>query len=366
LTMVMAGGEPRVLFAEPGFLVFSRGANLFAQPFDAKRLRLSGTPVQIAEQVAGTLDSFVGRFSAVRDAVAYLPGTSATVLTWVDRKGNPGGTVGAPAEYTNPVLSPDGRTVAVSRRDPSTNTRDIWLFDVTRGSQSRLTFDPADESNATWSPDGNRIAFMSSRKGQRDIYVKAASGVGEEKELLVSDLRKNPEDWSPDGKVLLFNFRDPARPPEVWALPMEGGGEPYPLLAGPAEIQQAQLSPDGKFVVYRSMETGRTEIYVQSFPPGAGRWQISTEGGTNPQWRSDGKELYYLQNDRLMAVPIRSSDLRLEAGKPELLFEAPFGPTGRSSYVPSRDGQRFLVNMRAEQPGHPLTVVLNWASELKR
>jgi len=355
-----------VAFVPPGFLLFRLGGRLMAQAFNWQGSHLTGEAMQVAEIVAGT--GLVAYFSAVPEALAYIPGTARpTALTWLDRKGNRLGTVGEPGEYYGPALSPDGRTLAVSRRDPATQMRDIWLIDLARGTQSRFTFDPADDFNPAWSPDGSRVAFTSARSGQRDIYEKAASGVGEERLLLGSGIEKNVEYWSPDGKLLLFNVLSGNGMRQIWALPLGGERKPYIVLSGPADIQSSPLSSDGKFVAYSSTESKRFEIYIQDFPPTGNRWTVSTAGGLVPQWRPDGKELFYIAGSKLMAVDIKVSGSRLEPGIPQVLFEAPFSAAGRNAFVPSRDGQKFLAILQVEETGRPLiTVELNWMSRLKQ
>jgi Tol biopolymer transport system component len=355
-----------VAFVQPGFLVFRMGGRLVAQSFNWKESRLKGEVVQVAESVAGS--DVIAYFTAVPDALAYIPGVARpTTLTWLDRKGSRLGTAGERGEYSGPALSPDERTLAVALRDPAIQTRDIWLIDLARGIQQRFTFDPADDMNPAWSPDGSRVAFTSARKGMRDIWEKAASGVGEERMVLGSEIEKNMEYWSPDGRLLLFNVLPGSGARQIWALPLEGERKPFAVLSGPADVTSSPLSPDGKFIAYGSSESGRYEIFIQDFPHARNRLQISTEGGTLPQWRADSKELFYLAGSKLMAVDIKVSGTRLEAGVPHPLFEAPFAPWGRNTFVPSRDGQRFLAIVQVEQPADlSITVELNWMSRLKQ
>jgi Tol biopolymer transport system component len=297
-----------------------------------------------------------------------MPGTAMpSVLAWLDRTGTRVGVVGGPGDYSSPAISPDGKTVAVGRRDPTTQTRDIWLVDLERGTESRFTFDPADDMNPTWSPDGRRIAFSSARKGQRDIYVKAANGIGEEQVLSGTAGDKNVECWSPDGRLLLFNTTVVQGQQQIWALPLDGERTPSAVLSGPGGMAASSLSSDGKFITYWSNEYGRAEVFLQNFPPGRDRWQVSTTAGTSPQWRPDGKELFYSRGDRLMAVDIKASGARLVAGVPHELFEAPFISAGRNLFVPSSDGKKFLAVLRVEQVSSPsITVELNWMSRLRR
>jgi len=288
-------------------------------------------------------------------------------MEWRDRKGNRLGTVGAPADYSNPAISPDGRTLAVAKRDPATKTRDIWLFDLARGTNMRLTFDPADETNPAWSPDSQRIMFTSNRKGHRDLWQKAASGAREEVPVLQSDAEKSLEDWTPDGRYLLFNKLVPGTRREQWALPLSGNRKPFAVIAGQGVVQGARVSPNGKWIAYTSDESGNQEIYVQNFQPAGGRWQISTDGGGEPSWSPNGRELFYLHVSKLMAVDVKTGTDRFEQGTTHFLFEAPFGNTLRNAYVVAPDGQRFLVNTRIESTDIlPMTVVMNWPAAVQR
>lgn len=304
-------------------------------------------------------------FSVSENGVlAYRTGSAAanTQLVWFDRGGNRVGTLGEPGDYSNPSLSPDEKRVAVGRRNMQAKTRDIWLFDLMRGSATRLTFDPADDFNPVWSPDGSRIAFSSNRRKTRDIYQRLASGAGDDELLLELPTEDNVEDWSADGKFILFNSNEPGRSPDVLALPLFGDRNPIPLLKNPLFIEaQAQLSPNGKWMAYYSNESGRNEVYVQNFPPSAGKWQVSNAGGDNPQWRRDGKELFYLQDAKLMAVEVNAGPTNFEAGIPKTLFEIRLSAQQRNRYLVADNGRRFLVNMPYEEAtASPITVVVNW------
>jgi len=358
-------------YSPPGFLLFARGNVLTALPFDAGHLRATGNPFPVNDN-QGRLDSdFVSIFSTAAGHLVYGPnlGTQAYQMVWFDRKGTRLSTLGAAAEYTNPALSPDGRTLAVGIADQIGN-RDIWLFDLVRGTSMRLTFDPSDDLAPTWSPDGRQIIFASDRKGARDLYRKAASGTGQEELLLESKVAKVGEDWTRDGKYLVFNLGSASA--GIWALELTGNAgerKPVALLTGAFSLDQGRVSPDGRWLAYRSTETGKAEVYVQNFPPSGGKWQISTVGGAEPQWRADGKELFYVQNKTLMTVEIASGPGRFEAGIPKPLFEAQFagGSFRRNRYVVSADGQKFLVVTPLEQTTRtPFTLVLNWTASLKR
>jgi serine/threonine protein kinase/Tol biopolymer transport system component len=358
-------------YSSAGYLIFNRNGNLVAQPFDSTHLRLSGNPLSIADRVA-TLTSPVpmGAFSTAGGSLSYRVGTalSETQMEWRDRKGGRLGTVGLPADYSNPAISADGRILAVSKRDPAIKTRDIWLFDLVRGTNMRLTFDPADDTSPLWSPDGRRVVFTSLRTGLRSIWQKAASGAGQEEPLLQTDAQNSVEDWARDGRYLSFNRVFPGLETrmEVWALPLFGERKPFAVIAGQGEARESRFSPDGKWIAYVSDESGKNEVYVQNFPPAGGKWQISTDGGREPSWNPNGKELFYLHLNQLMAVDVKTGMDRFDPATPHLLFEAPFGNMLRNAYDVAPDGQKFLVNARFENTVSPsMAIVLNWPAAIK-
>jgi Tol biopolymer transport system component/tRNA A-37 threonylcarbamoyl transferase component Bud32 len=365
----LTADESNSQYSPPGFLLYARGGSLTAQPFDAAHLRLTGDPFPVAENVWRYDVYTIATFSTAAGELVYAtgPGVMPFQMVWFDRKGARLSNVGVIAEYSNPALSPDGRSLAVSIRDTTTKKRDIWVFDLVRGTSMRLTFDPADDLNPVWSPDGRQIIFSSDRKGARDLYRKAANGAGQEQLLLESKEDKNAEDWSRDGRFLVFNTGTARQ--SIWALGLTTQPlKPLPLLTGSFTMHEGRVSPDGRWLAYSSIESGRSEVYVQNFPPAGGKWQISTAGGAEPQWRADGKEMFYVQDDKtLMSVDIRSGPGQFEAGIPKPLFDAAFTPAVRNRVVISPDGQRFLVMTRAEQTTTtPFTLVLNWVAGVKR
>ena len=353
----------------PGLLVFPRGDMLAAQRFDSQSGRLEGEAIPLASQVwnlnvtSSAADVAYACFSSSATGVlAYRTGEfQQTPLVWFDRRGKRIETVGEPAQYSNPTLSPDGKRLAIGRTDAQGRKRDIWVIDLVRGGSSRFTFDPADDMNPVWSPDGTRIAFSSDRKGVRDLYVKPMSG-GEEELVAQSDIQKSLLDWSPDGRTLMYHSGG-----KVWGLAL---AEPKPrvIFGDGHQNYQATLSPDGKWVAYRSNETGWLEIYVQSLASAGGKWQISNAGGSEPYWRRDGKELFYIGGNALMAVSIASGPSGFEHGTPVKLFESAFtaSTSGRNRYVASADGQRFLIVSASDQASSsPIEVVMNWPALVK-
>jgi dipeptidyl aminopeptidase/acylaminoacyl peptidase len=371
---LLSGAEAGATYAPPGYLLFLRGTTLMAQPFDAERLELTGEPHPIAENVIFNIVPRLAGFSVSDNGVlVYRSNASAnTQLTWFDRAGRPLGTVGPTADQRNHALSPDGRRVAVGRIDLDAGTRDIWLIDLERGTNTRFTSDPSNDAFPLWSPDGSRIVFSSQREtGLAAIYQKPASGTGSEELFVQANLPVIPTDWSRDGQYLLCQTsNDPKTHFDLWVLPLSGERKLIPLFQTEFNEVQGQFSPDARWVAYASNESGRLEIYVQSFPPGRGKWQISTNGGAQPQWRRDGRELFYMSGDlKLMAVEIRAAPNRFEASLPRPLFNLHIVtlPVVRNHYAVSADGQRFLVNTLVEESApSPLTVVMNWTADLKK
>jgi Tol biopolymer transport system component len=368
-TIRLIAEETNAQYSPPGFLLFARADVLTAQPFDAAGFRLSGDPFPVAEKLKRFDPALVAIYSTGAGHLVYASGAGIMQyqMVWFDRKGARLSSLGPIAEYSNPALSPDGRTVAVSIRDEASKKRDIWLFDLVRGTNMRLTFDPADDFDPVWSPDGRQIIFSSDRRGARDLYRKGANGTGQEEPLLESKEDKNAEDWTRDGKYLVYNTG--ATRHDIWALdPSARPPKPVPLLTGSFNQNQGRVSPDGRWLAYSSNESGKNEVYVQNFPPSGDKWQISTAGGNEPQWRPDGKEMFYVQDDKmLMSVEISSGSGRFEASIPKPLFEAPFSSSVRNRFVISPDGQKFLVITRVDQSTTtPFTLVLNWAAGLRR
>jgi len=262
----------------------------------------------------------------------------------------------------NPSLSPNGRSVAVQRNN------DIWLTELGRAVLSRFTFDPGLEMGPTWSPDGSRIVFNSNRKGTYDLYQRPATGAGNDELLLATPLNKMAMDWSSDGRFLLYRTNDPKTNYDIWALPVDGGRKPFPVVQTNFVEGDGQFSPDGKWIAYYSGESGRFEVYIQPFPGGGGKRQISIDGGAQPRWRHDGKELFYIGLDeRLMAVSLRfaADGQAVELDTPITLFTTHIGGAlqgvNRQQYLVSPDGQRFLMNtITREAISSPITVLLNW------
>ena len=364
-------GVINAVYGPPDFLLFLRDGTLMAQRFDVDNLQLTGEPSPIAEHVAYNMGLGRGAFSVSENGVlAYTSGSSEiNQPLWFDRAGKQLGSVGTAGLYFTVWLSPDESRAAVNRVDTQTGTNDIWLFDLQRGVPSRFTTDPASDSNPLWSPDGSRIVFTSNRQGISDLYQKMASGGGNEEVLLKSDEEKWPDDWSLDGRFIIYQSFNAKTKWDLWVLPMIGDRQPTKFLQTDFNEQQAQFSPDGKWLAYISDESGAPEVYVREFPDSGGKWRVSTGGGTQPRWRRDSGELFYIAPDRqLMAVDIKLG-ATFEAKVPKSLFVTRVLPGAefRNQYTSTANGQRFLINSALEDTGAtPINVVVNWTAGLKR
>jgi Tol biopolymer transport system component len=379
--------------ADPGMghLFFLREGTLLAQAFDEKSLQTHGDPIAVAGRVRSLFLS--GMFSASPGGVlAYSAGPSAlwlSQLNWFDRQGKKLGNAGRPGTYSyiDFALSPDGTRVAAS--DINTRAGDetnVWLLDLLRGVSTPLTFGPFPNSTPIWSPDGSRVAFAAERAGGHGIFQKATNGAGKEQELMraIGD-PKFPDDWSHDGRFLLYTQRDPRTHGDLWVLPLAGNGTP----SGPAQPfantefseGQGRFSPNARWIAYASDESGRSEIYVQPFPAptnGGSKTPISRDGGSQPRWRRDGKELFYLAPDgKLMAADVTDGPI-FEASVPRALFQVPVAQIGHPEvndemgkgslqvlgWDVAPDGKRFLIDT-ATTSSAPVTVLLNWTADLK-
>ena len=372
--------ETAAAYAPPGYLLLVSQGVLMAYPFDTATGTVASKPIPVAQGVANDDGSFHSAFSVSEQGVlAHRSGAgSRRQLAWVSRTGEMEGGVGSLDEnaIANPVLSPDGRRVAVNRTEEGNN--DVWLIDVGRGVPTRFTFDAGLDSASIWSPDGSQIVFRSTRKGNYDLFQKAISGTVEEQPLLVTSENKSPLDWSHDGRFLLYSTHNANAACDIWALPMMGEQKPFTVLQSSFDEIQGQFSPDGRWLAYSSNESGRYEIYVRTFPEVGGKWMVSAAGGMQPRWRRDGRELFYVAPDtRLMAVTVRQApDGGLEAGPPVALFPMRLATGGniaftgflaRAQYAVAPDG-RFLLNMAADNNAvaSPITIVQNWTAGLKR
>jgi serine/threonine protein kinase len=361
---------------EGGFLLFVRSRTLMAQPFDAANMRLMGEPRPVAEQLNYTSLWAQGGYTVSNNGMlALFLGGWQNQWTWFDRSGNRLGTVGELGQYGGrSSLSPDDKLLALDRIDSDSGKYDIWLIDLVRGISSRFTFGQNHDRNPVWSPDGKRIVFSSNREGVYDLYLKNADGGGKEELLLKSSLDKFATSWSPDGRFLLYVEQAPETLSDVWVLPLIGDRKPIPYLKTEFQETAGAFSPDGKWVAYSSTESGRFEVYVRRFEEASlrqaarvqGRWKISNDLGIFPQWRRDGRQLFYKGGVlNLMAAEIHA-DRTFEPGIPRSLFSIPFGDAGIVSNIAvTGDGQRFLILTPVELETTPVTMIVNWTKLLK-
>ena len=374
---VLRGGY-HAHYVASGHLVYAAGGTLRAVAFDPVRLEIRGTPVPVVPRLFTTSNGGADFGVAGNGTLVYVdaPGRGVSArrtLVWVDRQGREQ-PVNLPLRaYTYVQLSPDGTKVALDIRDQE---NDIWIWDLPRGTLQRLTFDPGLNREAVWTPDGKRVAFSAAKPdGSEEVYWQAADGSGIAERLTEGTMRGAiPTSFLPDGSGLLYT--EPDSPRDLWMVKVEGPRTGQRLIATAANEQNGVVSPDGRWLAYQSNESGRDEIYVRPFPAvDTGRWQISTNGGTRPHWRRDGRELFYFlqQGDAgaLMSAAVEPGS-GFTAGRQTMLFQGnyPAPNAGRQLYDVSLDGQRFLMikNADAEAKVSPpqIIVVQNWFEELKR
>jgi eukaryotic-like serine/threonine-protein kinase len=366
--LIQGGTQPH--YASSGHLVYAQGSALMAVPFDPIRLAVKGAAVPVVENVLqGPTTGAVQYSISATGSLVYVQGGAQADqrrLVWVARNGAEQPVAAPVRAYLFPRISPDGRRVAVGITEHETQ---LWLYDLSREALTRFTFEGIVNLNAVWTPDGKRITFQSTKKGPPNIYWQRADGSGGLERLTTSQNSNVPMSWSPDGQQLAFIEVNPSTQRDIWVLRM-GDPKARPFLQTPFDESACRFSPDGHWLAYISNESGRYEVYVQPYPGPGGKWQISTEGGTEPVWNTNGRELFYRSGDKMMAADI-STQPSFAAGKPRVLFEGRYelSPATSPNYDVSRDGQRFLMLKAGDaNEGTPtqINVVLNWFEELKR
>jgi Tol biopolymer transport system component/predicted Ser/Thr protein kinase len=362
--LVQGGTYPH--YAPTGHLVYAQGGTLMAVQFDPQRLTVTGAAVPMVEGVLQSTANGNAQYSLsdtgslvyVLESVQSPPSR----LVWVSRNGGEQPLAAPPRAYMIPRLSPDDRRVAVviAEQEPQ-----IWLYDFPRETLSRFTFEGNANNGPVWTPDGKRIAFNSNKEGARNIFWQLADGSAGLERLTTSKYIHIPGSWSPDGQLLAFAEVNSTTGFDIWVLRL-GDRKAQPFLRTPFNEQAPQFSPDGRWLAYYSNESGRSEVYVQPYPGPGGKWQISTEGGKEPLWNRNGRELFYRSGNKMMAVEITTQP-SFSAGTPKTLFEGQYQSVNQSSpnYDVSVDGQRFLMLKPIEQAAQ-INVVLNWFEELKQ
>ncbi len=356
-----------------GRLLYLQGTALVSQPFDAATLQLRGTPATIAEGVGFNAITYQALYSASDDVVAYLGTTRGAQLAWFDRQGRALGAVTPPGDYSTLCLTENERGVVFEQADPAGGNVDLWHLDFVSRQTTRLTFDAAVDfypvcgSSGT---SGQPVVFSSLRTGPPSLFRLPTATPGSEKPVLVSYVAKIPTDWTNGGRTIVFSVLN-ARTNWDIATVSADGGEPQMIVETPADERGGRVSPDGRWLAYTAREGGgRYEIYVQPYPSGGAKWQVSRGGGMQPVWRKDGRELYFVSPERnLMAVAVKPGGADFAFGEAQRLMAARTagwegGNAMGAQYAATADGQRFLISTAAEIP--PINVVLNWAAAPRR
>jgi Tol biopolymer transport system component len=346
-TRLLTAAESTGMYTPPGYVLFvDAHGKAVAQPFDADRLEMKGAAVPLGENVWLDEDGGPVCLSVSRDGLLVCQTSMATAnLTWFDRSGKKGQCLGQGGDMWDPRLSPDGQRVAAQMRANGAWIG-IWIGEPSRGLGNLVTVG----QRPVWSPDGRQIAFTL----DGDLYVKTSGGMDEPHRILHSANELVPNDWSPDGRFLIYEDRDPKTSMDLWVLPLDGEQKPRPFVRTDANEDAARFSPDGRWVAYSG-------IFVLPFPGPGDRWNV-TNSGAHPVWSRDGKELYYLDGDNVMVVPVNIVGSSFRTGEPTRLFKRPPG----EFYDVSADGKHFLFTVFNETARpDPITLVQNWAAGLK-
>ncbi len=364
--MVVAQGGQSPQYSPTGHIVYARSDDLFAIRFNLQGLRAVGEPVRLEESVyiGGEGTSF--SVSANGD-LAYVSGSPLRYerqLSWVARDGRIEPLSAPPRAYTNAVLSPDERRAAVN---VDAGTVEIAMYDFARGSLTTVAT-PGSSQAPRWTADGARLTYRGTRAGSRTLWWRAIDTGAAEEQLLAGPHIQTPSMWSSDGEWLVYSESHPETASNIWTLPRGAKATPRALVNTPFTENAPRLSPDGRWLAYQSDEPGRTEVFVQPFPEAGPRVQISSDGGTEPVWSRDGRELFYLNGSRMMAVAVEAGSA-FKAGTPRTLFEGRFtpGPNGVAGYDVAADGRFLMVQpLHPDPPTNQIQVVLNWVEELRR
>jgi len=365
-----------VTYAEPGYVLYTRGGALEAVPFDLETMEVKGQPVRLTGRLGGTSGRLGGnsghyfQFSVSSSGVlTYVTGPETQKLIWYDRGGREIGSAGPPGRFAAIALSPDGKTIAYEEVDQERRAGELWLVDRARDVTSRFTFTPDWERTPIFSRDGRWVYFVVRADFERTLVRKRTSGAGEVETLAETGQVAWLGDTSPDGRYVVYQNFDPMDRTgnDIYLLDLDGERQVRPLVASSFEEVSAAISPDGKWLAYASDETGSRAIYVQRFPELGGKVRVSPQGGDHPQWRGDGRELFYIDSESsLVAVPVETGQ-QFEAGEPASLFKPRiFNPNEGVPFRVTADGTKFLVMSVPEAEDRaPITTVVNWTADLK-
>ena len=361
-------------FLPPGFLLFVKGRSLLAQRFDLQKLELVGDPLSLDVEWPRNVAVSGHRFlAAAENAVAYqVAGSGSTRLVWVDRTGRELETAFANPEadawLVNPRLAPDGKRIAVAVYGRATSG-DIWVVDSARKNQTRMTFVARDDQQAIWSPDGQELMVSAVEGNSASFLFLSSAGQATERPGRqfhgVNAVASIAESWFPDGQNLLYTTAGATTQLDLWLLPRKEGSEPTPFLVTPFNEYSPDISPDGRWVAYVSDVSGSPEVYVRSSRNSAQQWRISDAGGQAPRWRSDGRELFFVDPASRIQAVATNLNPTFSAGRPKSLFTARLEETGGRQYDVAPGGQRFLISQRAASSNNPMVVVLGWAREIE-
>jgi len=355
-----------------GYLLYSLGNTLMAQGFDPENGTVNGNRISLANDLQYSSLSAKAAFSVSQTGIlAYQRGTSIseTGLTWVTRNKSTLNRINRPGFLINEIkLSRDESRLAVSLRDTKTGNIDIWIYEISRNVWTRFTFAESSQRWPIWSPDDSQIVYGSFQGQVFSLFAQAVNGSASAETLVTDRGYLTPDDWSTDGKFILYQKLSPTTGYDIWVLPMTGNRTPYPLLQTKFDEGQCAFSPDGKWVAYTSNESGSDEVYVRPFPGPGGKFQISFNGGTAPRWRKDGKEIYYnhFGTGVMMArVSIENNMVQVGEVTTPIAFTQTTGPsTGR--FESTSDGQQFILSEGENEIYTPVTLVVNWQAELKQ
>ena len=349
-------------YVATGHIVYGRGGDLIAVPFDLDTLEVRGSPVPVVEGVQVTSGGGNAEFGVTRNGALLYARQRAVVgseVRWVGRDGRTSSFIESQPSLIESLPSPDGRYLAMWVEEANGT---IFVHDIERGTSTRL-ISGFDNHFPVWTPSGRRLAFRSNREGPFNLYWQAADGSDEAERLTTSDFSQSPHSFSPDGKLLAFDELHPESGLDIWIVPIEGERSPEPYLQTQFNEEEAAFSPDGRFIAYVSNESGEREVYIQAYPSSGRKWRVSLDGSSAPQWNPQGQELFYRSGERMMVVDV-DTKAELSLGTPRPLFETSAFFAG---IMP--DGQGFVTVQLSETTSYfadQLILVQSWTEELKR